>query len=51
MKKLASLKQLVNRRQLLFSGLALAVLSPRAVLAEESRIQVSRQRHAAAKKK
>ncbi|PIJ42491.1 N-acetylmuramoyl-L-alanine amidase AmiA [Tatumella sp. OPLPL6] len=50
MKKLASLKQLVNRRQLLFSGLALAVLSPRAVLAEESRIPVSRQRHSAAKK-
>lgn len=35
MKKLSPMKQLVNRRQLLFSGLALAVLSPKAVLAKE----------------
>lgn len=39
MKKMSLLKQLVNRRQLIFSGLALAVLSPRAVLARESSIK------------
>lgn len=50
MKKLASLKQLINRRQLLFSGLALAVLTPRAVLAEESRIPATRHRHTGTKK-
>lgn len=39
MKKLSPLKQLVNRRQLLLSGLALAVLSPRGVLAREHTIK------------
>lgn len=42
MKKLAPLHQLINRRQLLFSGLALAVLSPKAVLAEESLLPAAR---------
>lgn len=35
MKKMSLMKRLINRRQLLLSGLALAILSPRAVLAQE----------------
>ena len=35
MQKLALLKRLTNRRQLLLSGLALAILSPRAIQAKE----------------
>ncbi|MDI6937063.1 N-acetylmuramoyl-L-alanine amidase, partial [Serratia sp. Se-PFBMAAmG] len=35
MSKISLLKRLTNRRQLLLSGLALAVLSPRAVMAKE----------------
>lgn len=42
MKKLASLKQLISRRQLIFSGLALAVLSPKSVLAQESKLVPTR---------
>lgn len=38
MNKLSLLKRLTNRRQLLLSGLALAVLSPRAVQAKEEQI-------------
>ena len=37
MKKISLLKRLTNRRQLLLSGLALAVLSPRLVQAKEER--------------
>lgn len=37
MNKISLLKRLTNRRQLLLSGLALAVLSPRAVMAKEER--------------
>ena len=44
MKKLSPLKQLVNRRQLLFSGLALAALSPRAVLARDTEIKANASR-------
>ena len=50
MKKMSLLKQLVNRRQLIFSGLALAVLSPRAVLARESSIKSTPGNHPATKK-
>ena len=35
MSKISLLKRLTNRRQLILSGLALAVLSPRAVMAKE----------------
>ena len=44
MNKISLLKRLTNRRQLLLSGLALAVLSPRGVLAKEesSNLRVSK---------
>lgn len=40
MTTISLLKRLTNRRQLILSGLALAVLSPRGVLAEEARPQL-----------
>ncbi|MFR0656319.1 N-acetylmuramoyl-L-alanine amidase AmiA [Pantoea sp. SIMBA_079] len=48
MKKISLLSRLTNRRQLILSGLALAVLSPRAVQAKETRAEVTAApRHAA----
>nr|WP_314689583.1 N-acetylmuramoyl-L-alanine amidase AmiA [uncultured Pantoea sp.] len=48
MKKISLLSRLTNRRQLILSGLALAVLSPRAVQAKETRAEVTAvPRHAA----
>ena len=41
MKKISLLSRLTNRRQLILSGLALAVLSPRAVQAKETRAEVT----------
>ncbi|RPE02225.1 N-acetylmuramoyl-L-alanine amidase AmiA [Candidatus Pantoea deserta] len=47
MQKLSLLKRLTNRRQLLLSGLALAILSPRAIQAkEEDAALTMRSRHA-----
>lgn len=43
MKKLIALQQLVSRRKLIFSGLALAVLSPKFVLAQDHLLQQQHQ--------
>lgn len=41
MKKISLLSRLTNRRQLILSGLALAVLSPRAIQAKETRAEIT----------